>query len=244
MKTRKQNRLNSSATGTFSLSAAWLAGFVCVAFCLSSPVQAETFTKVFFEDDFSGSQLKKEWGSWKSESVVRDGVLVGITPKSADHPSVNSIDLPSFGDMQVTVSFKFAGSQRFSIMFRDPAYKGSHAGHICHVAVSATSVTLYDGKTGQFRQDIRDKRKAGEKLDAATENMLKTKMSQSKIKIDPTKWHDLGIRIEGDVLRAWIDGKLVATLKSEGIAHPTKTNMNITTVDREVHYDNFTIKTP
>jgi len=32
-------------------------------------------------------------------------------------------------------------------------------------------------------------------------------------------------------------------LKSEGIAHKTKSNMNITTVKREVHYDNFAIRT-
>ncbi len=205
---------------------------------------AEPFKTVLFEDDFSDDVLKEEWGSWKSESLIRDGVLVGITPRDADHPSVNTVKLPPLSDLEVAVSFKFAGSQRFNVMFRDMDYKGSHAGHICHVGVGPKSISLNDGKTGQFRKDIRDKRKAGMKLDAATQELLKTKSSHNEISIDPATWHDLLIRIEGDVMNVWIDGELVGTLKSEGIAHLSKSNMNITTMDREVHYDNFVIRTP
>ncbi|MBI1313174.1 DUF1080 domain-containing protein [bacterium] len=219
-------------------------GLFSLATCLTSPLQAGSFKTVLFEDDFSGTELKKEWGSWKSESVVRDGVLVGITPKDADHPSVNSIKLPPLSDLEIAVSFKFAGSKRFNIMIRDLDYKGSHAGHICHVGVNHDSVVLYDGKTGIFLKEIRDKRQAGTKLDQATQDMLKTKQSWNKVEMDPEKWHDLVIRIEGDVMKTWIDGKLSGTLKSEGIAHPTKSNMNITTVDREVLYDNFSIRKP
>lgn len=220
--------------------------FTTLVCCLAitSVLPAESYPKVLFEDDFSGTKLKPEWGSWKSETVVRDGVMVGITPVDADHPSVNTIKLPPLSDLEVAVSFKFAGSKRFSVMFRDLDYKGSHAGHICHVGVSSEAVVLYDGKTGIFLKEIRDKRKEGVKLDDATQAMLKTKTSHNKVSIDPEKWHDLVIRIEGDVMKAWIDGELVGTLKSEGIAHKTKSNMNITTMDREVHYDNFAIRTP
>ncbi|MDA7921414.1 DUF1080 domain-containing protein [Verrucomicrobiales bacterium] len=207
-------------------------------------LQAEPFETVLFEDDFEDASLKKEWGSWKSESLIRDGVLVGITPKTADHPSVNTVKLPPLSDLEVAVSFKFAGSNKFNIMFRDLDYEGSHAGHICHVVVGAQSIDLVDGKTGQFLKSIRDLRKAGIKPDAATLELLKTKVSHNEISIDSTTWHDLVIRIEGDVIKVWIDGELAGTLKSEGIAHTTKSNMNITTMDREVHYDNFVIRTP
>lgn len=201
------------------------------------------FKTILFEDDFSGPALKKEWGSWKSESVVRNGVLVGITPKTADHPSVNTIRLPPLADLEVSLSFRFHGSPRFSIMFRDLDYQGSHAGHICHVSVSPRQLTIYDGKTGLFRKDIRDRRKAGEKLDAATQAMLKKKTSHHSIKLDPKAWHDLVIRIEGEVLTVSIDGRPTGKLKSEGIAHRSKSNMNITTMAREVHYDHFAIRT-
>ncbi len=207
-----------------------------------SCVGAIEFETTLFEDEFSGAMLDKEWGSWKSESVVRDGVLVGITPEGADHPSVNTIEFVPQADLEVSVSFQFHGSPSFSVMIRDLDYKGSHAGHICHVAISPQSVTLYDGKTGQFRKDIRDKRQAGEKLDAATEAMLKQKTSRNAIKLDPEAWHDLVIRIEGDVLEVSIDGVKAGQLQSEGIAHPSKSNMNITTVNREVHYDHFALR--
>lgn len=207
------------------------------------PVRAEPpYPKVFFEDDFSGEKLGEKWGSWKSETVVRDGVMVGITPKTADHPSVNTIELPPVADLEVAVSFRFAGSNRFSIMFRDLDYEGSHAGHICHVGISPTNVSIFDGKTGIFRKDLREKRKAGEKLDTETQEMLKSKESKNKIELDPEAWHKLRIRIEGDVLKVWIDDEPAGSLQSEGIAHKTISNMNITTVDREVHYDDFSIR--
>ncbi len=225
--------------------AALAAAFVLSIHCGTiQSLRAEPFEKILFEDDFSGDKLKEEWGSWKSETVVRDGVMVGITPEGSDHPSVNTIKLPPLSDMEVAVSFKFAGSKRFSVMFRDLDYKGSHAGHICHVGVGLNSGTLYDGKTGLFEIEAYEKKKAGEKLDEATQKRIKDKMPSFPIEIDPEKWHDLLIRIEGDTMKAWIDGELVGTLQSEGIAHPTKSNMNITTNDREVWYDNFSIRVP
>jgi len=222
-----------------------------VGMCIASPAaaaepdaeQSTDFPKTFFSDDFSAATLGEKWGSWKSESVVRDGVLVGITPMDADHPSVNSLSLPPLDDLEVSLRFQFAGSNRFSIMFRDLSYKGSHAGHICHVAVSPTAVVLYDGKTGIFRKDLRELRNAGKQLDDETKKMLATRTCKTSIEIDPTAWHTLLIRIEGDHLRAWIDEKPAGDLQAPGIAHPTKSNMNITTVDREVFYDDFAVRT-
>ncbi len=222
-----------------------LAGFLPFALAVASgtALAGDKFKTTLFEDDFSGAKLKKEWGSWKSESFAKDGVLVGVTPEAADHPSVNTIQLAPVADLEVAVSFQFHGSPSFSVMFRDLAYKGSHAGHICHVAVSPKAVTLYDGKTGIFRKDVRDRRKAGEKLDQETQEMLKKKTSRNPVDLDPKAWHDLVIRIEGDALEVSVDGKKVGRLQSEGIAHKTKSNMNITTVKREVHYDRFAIRT-
>ncbi|KAA5542267.1 hypothetical protein FYK55_15825 [Roseiconus nitratireducens] len=222
-----------------------LAVSLCIMVCTAaSIVQAKEFDTVLFEDEFEDGTLDKRWGKWKSESVERDGVLVGITPKDADHPSVNTIEFDPQSDLEVSVSFQFNGSPSFSVMIRDLEYKGSHAGHICHVAVRPEMVTLYDGKTGIFLKEIRDKRKAGEKLDAATQAMLQRKSSRNPVELDPQGWHDLVIRIEGDVMEVSIDGQQVGRLQSEGIAHASKSNMNLTTVDREVHYDHFALRAP
>jgi len=220
-----------------------LVTFIGMTFSFTESLPESPFKKIFFQDDFSGSKLKKEWGSWKSESLIRDGVMVGITPKDANHPSVNTIKYPPLSDLEVSLDFKFAGSQRFQIMFRDLSYKGSHAGHICHVGISPKSALIYDGKMGIFEKSISDNRKAGKKVDNKTAAFLKTKRAHSKISLDPTKWHNLVIRIQGNLLKVWIDKNLVASLDSEGIGHSTKSNMNITTVDREVLYDNFSIRT-
>ena len=216
----------------------------CALILSPSPLRADPFSKVVFEDDFSGAELGETWGSWKSETIVRDGVMVGITPTDADHPSVNTIKLPPLSDMEVAVSFKFNGSNRFNVMFRDLDYKGSHAGHVCHVSVSDQGVTIFDGKTGIFANDFYDKKKAGgQYTDDEKKRLAKTK-AVFKHEIDPEKWHDLRVRLEGDVAKVWIDSHLVATLKSAGIAHPSKSNMNLTTIDREVLYDDFSIRTP
>lgn len=227
------------------MKSVFVLSLIAITACLAAPrIEADEFTTVLYQDEFEGGKLAEPWGSWKSESVVRDGVLVGITPTDADHPSVNAIDFTPQSDLEIAVSFQFHGSPSFSVMIRDLEYKGSHAGHICHVAVRPDLVTLYDGKTGIFRKDIRDKRKAGEKLDAATEAMLKQKTSRNAVKLDAQTWHDLVIRIEGDVMVVSVDGQETGRLQSEGIAHATKSNMNLTTVDREVHYDHFALRAP
>ena len=215
----------------------------CLLVC-SLSTHAAPFEHVLFEDDFSGAELKEEWGSWKSATVTRDGVMVGITPKDADHPSVNSLKLPPLGDMEVELSFHFAGSNRFNVMFRDLDYKGAHAGHICHVSISDKGVTIFDGKTGIFANQYYDKKKAGGKYTDEEKAALATTKAVYKAEIDPEPWHKLLIRIEGDLLTVWIDGESVGTLKSEGIGHASKSNMNITTIEREVHYDDFAIRVP
>jgi hypothetical protein len=36
------------------------------------------------------------------------------------------------------------------------------------------------------------------------------------------KWHELIVKVEGNEISATVDGKSVGSLKSAGIAHPTK----------------------
>ena len=65
---------------------------------------------------------------------------------------------------------------------------------------------------------------------------------RTALDLDPKEWHTLKIRITGDMLTAWIDGIKATPLVSEGVSHPTKTNMNITTTGREVLYDHFSLR--
>lgn len=208
----------------------------------TASISPEHYQQVIFEDDFSAAKLGKRWGMYKSASTVRHGVMVGNTPEDADHPSVNTIRIKPQADLEVSVRFKFAGSKNFQVMYRDRNCHSSHAGHICHVAVTPKFLTMYDGKTGIFRKDIRQARKEKKKLDDATLEMLKTKSSRHKIDLDPSRWHQLVIRIQGDLMETFVDGKFVGRFQSEGLAHTTKDQVNLTTGQREMLYDDFQIK--
>jgi hypothetical protein len=96
-----------------------------------------------------------------------------------------------------------------------------HAGHICRVVLTPTKLTLRDGKTGVFENSIHARRQE-KRVDAATEELLKTKEASFPVKLVPGKWHSVSVRIKGDLMQAFIDGKLVGSLRSESIAHATK----------------------
>ena len=200
-------------------------------------INAEIYAKIIFE----GKALKKEWGMYKSATTVRDGVMVGITPEDADHPSVNTIYFDAQADLEVSLSFKFSGAKHFSVMYHDRKYKGTHAGHICHVAVKPKAVTLYDTKTGIFKNDIYEARKAGT-MDEAMKTLLKTKQQRVPVDLDVAKWHDLLIRVKADVMEVFVDGEKIANFQSEEFSHEAIDQVNLTTVKKEVHYEHFKIK--
>jgi hypothetical protein len=55
-------------------------------------------------------------------------------------------------------------------------------------------------------------------------------------------WHTLIARTKGDEIEVTIDGKVVGSFKSEGVAHDTKTLISLTTNTVDVEYDDFSIK--
>ncbi|MBI3878588.1 MAG: hypothetical protein HY301_00790, partial [Verrucomicrobia bacterium] len=90
------------------------------------------YSRTIFADDFSSNAFGPRWGHYKSGSVVKDGILVGITPAGSDHSAVDSIKFPGERDLEVAVKFRFVSDQAksFNVWFDDKDYKGSHAGHI------------------------------------------------------------------------------------------------------------------
>lgn len=208
-----------------------------------APISGSDYTKQVFADDFSSPVLSKKWEMYKSSSVVRDGVLVGIEQKDGGHASVNSVSLPAFGDVELNMDIQFAGSKTASLAFNQKGFDGSHAGHICRVAVTLTNIVLRDDKTGIFKNEIYEMVQA-KTLDAATKELLKTKEANFPVKLEAGKWYSVSVRIKGDVMQAFIDGKLIGSLRSEGIAHATKDKIALVPPGREMNYDNVVIKMP
>ncbi|MDR3406493.1 MAG: DUF1080 domain-containing protein [Chthoniobacter sp.] len=203
------------------------------------------FSRPIFSDDFSGTEFGKRWGHYKSGSVIKDGVLVGITPEGSDHPAVDSVKIDPERDLELSVKFRFMSdkAKSFNVWFDDKDYKESHAGHICNVSVSPTNVAVGDAKTGNFRNDIYEKKKAvPPTLTPEDKAMLATKNKSFPVKVSLQDWHTLAAQTKGDEVTVIIDGKLVGSFKSEGVAHDHKTLLSLTTNQVDVQYDDFSIK--
>jgi len=204
---------------------------------------ASYYSRELFADDFSGDGFGPRWGHYKSGSVVRDGVLVGITPDGSDHAAVESIRFDGEQDLQVEVKFQFVSdkARSFNVWFDDKDYKGAHAGHICQVSISPTQVTMSDAKTGAFtlENDLYARKKLPDGLTSDEKKMLETKTKRVPMKLDLQKWYTLTARTRGNQIEVLIDGKQVGTFESEGVAHETKSLVSLTTNEVDVHYDDF-----
>lgn len=202
------------------------------------------YSRTIFADDFAKDGFGKRWGHYKSGSVVKDGVLTGITPEGSDHSAVDNVVIEPEQDLEVSVKFRYMSdkAKSFNLWFDDKKFKGSHAGHICNVTVSPTAVSIGDAKTGNFRGDLYVKRKSPEGLSPEDKEYLKGKNTRFPVKLTLQDWHTLTARTKGDEIEVLLDGKTVGTFKSEGIAHESKTLVSLTTNPVDVQYDDFSIK--
>jgi hypothetical protein len=203
-----------------------------------------SYPRVIFADDFSGTEFDKRWGHYKSGSVVRDGVLVGITPDNSDHAAVDNVRFEAEKDLEVTVKFRFVSEKAkgFNVWFDDKNYKGSHAGHICSVTINPSAVTMSDAKMGNFQNDIYERKKTPEGLSAEQKALLATKTKRVPVSFTQGEWHTLLVRTKDTEVSVQIDGNPVDSFKSEGIAHDSKTLVSLTTNLVDVHYDDFSVR--
>ncbi|MDB6075527.1 MAG: hypothetical protein JWO89_3167 [Verrucomicrobiaceae bacterium] len=207
-------------------------------------IPSSYYSRPLFSDDFAADGFGKRWGHYKSSSVVKDGVLQGITAETSDHPAVDNIIIDPERDLEVSVKFKFTSDKAkgFNVWFDDKFYKGSHAGHICSVVVYPTSVVVADAKTGRFMNEIYDKSKTKEGLTDEQKKLLTTKTKSFPVTLSRQEWHTLVAHTKGDEVEVLVDGKAVGSFKSEGIAHDNKTLVSLTTYGVDVNYDDFSVK--
>jgi hypothetical protein len=212
---------------------------------LSSAVFSADYPRIIFSDDFNAEGFAKAWGHYKSSSIVKDGVLVGITAPTSDHSAVDHIRITGERDLEVSVKFRFVSdkAKSFNVWFDDKNYKGSHAGHICQASISPAGVSLSDAKTGGFdlSNGLYDRKKANQ-LSDMEKKMLTTKQTRIPTKISLGEWHTLVVQTVGDEISVSIDGKSVGSFKSAGVAHETKSLISLTTNAVDVEYDDFSIK--
>lgn len=196
--------------------------------------KVKTHGTLLFADDFNRdeSQPDKEeiGGGWTSNSAWRakghkqvdldNGAMHVTRHKEADHGVAIFHDV-AFQDGAVELKFKLGPGDDLGLDFVDRELKTVHAGHLCIARITLKNLTLTDSKTGTMDNKIRERRLAGDKSPELTA-LLKTKTKAFPQKLSADEWHTLLVVVEGDAMRATVDGKFVGEFKSEGIAHPTK----------------------
>jgi len=202
------------------------------------------YKELVFEDDFSGEGFGELWRHYKSESLVKDGVMIGKTIDIKVHAGCDSVRFEGRRDMEVSVKFNFVGdeAERFNVWFDDKDYKGSHAGHIASISISPKGGSIADAKTGNMENAIYEMKKSAAGLDEKTKEMLKSKSVRFELDLKREKWYELLIRTKADKLVVKIDGKEAGEFQSEGVAHLTKSLVSLTTNVNDVHYDDLVIK--
>lgn len=205
-----------------------------------APLAANDVTRVkaqgplLFQDEFDRDEKTPDkediGGGWTSNSAWRakghkqvdldNGAMHVTKHPEADH-GVAIFHNVAFQDGAVQMRFKFGPGDDLGLDFVDRQLKTVHAGHLCMARVTLKGITLTDSKTGGMDLKIQERRKAGDKSPELAK-LLKSKTTSFPLHLQADEWHTMLIVVEGDVMRATVDGKFIGQFKSEGIAHPTK----------------------
>lgn len=224
------------------------------ALVFSSIMAADDLGELIFQDHFDRNEAQEttdEPGSgWGTNSKTRakgnkqvdlkDGAMRIFIHKEANH-AVSVTHPAEFTDGAVGLRFMLEdGQDSLGLDFADLDFKEVHAGHLFVARISTKAVQLSDLKTGGMRLDISEARKAKQKLTPEQLAAMKDKNKSFPHELEAGKWHDLIVKVAGDTLSATIDGQLVGSFSSPGIAHPTKRTLRLS-VPRNVVVDDVKI---
>ena len=222
---------------------AWSLLLSSVAFGAELPgVPAEAIAEkgeVIFVDDFAGSSRPKEWHRVVPTFEFVDGALKGTQtrdvtipaqngkPEQRAHAAVHGLEVPT-SDSVVECRIKFDGATMIDVEFTDRKYAGSHYGHICRAQVRPDKVTLIDERDGNMKSEIYAiKNDPARKAEVAKLLVGRSATFPLKTKLETDRWYDLVVETVGDEMRVVLDGKPVGYLKSSGIAHATKSKIEL-----------------
>lgn len=199
--------------------------------------------ELLFSDDFSGAELGKAWAIVVPTYSIDKGTLKGMQmrfdtpakdgkPGVKGHQAVIGNDIPT-KDSVIEFRFKLGTAQSVTAEFDDRKFNGSHYGHLCMARIAADKITLVDQKGLAV---ARPEGATGEPPTPAGRKNVAFPLS-----LDPNTWHSFMLETVGDTMRASIDGKAVAFLKSPGIAHPTKSKVEFGCMGKDGFFDDLKI---
>lgn len=195
-----------------------------------SAVERVLLVEDTFERDEATDGKEDIGNGWTSNSAWRangqqqvdldDGAMHVTRHAQADHGVAIFHDV-AFQNGIVELRFKLREGDDLGVDFVDREVKTIHAGHLCMARVTLQRLTLTDSKTGAMDNAIRQRRLAGDKSPELA-RLLKSKSIGFPLALSADTWHTLEVVVEGDLMRASIDGRFVGEFRSPGIAHPTK----------------------
>jgi hypothetical protein len=207
--------------------------------------------ELLFSDDFEGAEPAKVWHKVVPTFAVDKGTLKGTqtrdqTVPAADgkpavtaHAAVHGLEIPT-KDSIVEVRIRFEGASMIDVEFDDRKYTGCHYGHICRAQVRLSGVTIIDERDGGMRNDIYEMKKDPARK-AEVAKLLVGRSATYPIKLEAGQWYTLVVETVGDEMRASIDGKAAGYLKSSGIAHATKSKIELGVAGKDGFFDDIKV---
>jgi len=218
------------------------------------PIPAEPIAQkkeLLFADDFESAEPAKVWHRVVPTFVVENGALKGTQTRDKTmpaaggkaavtaHAAVHGLQVPT-RDSVVEVKIRFEGASMIDVEFDDRAYTGAHYGHLCRAQVRLTGVSLIDERDGGMRNDIYEMKKdAARKAEVA--RLLAGRSVTYPVKLETGKWYDLVVETAGDAMRVTLDGKPAGYLKSSGIAHATKSKIELGVAGKDGFFDDIKV---
>jgi hypothetical protein len=207
--------------------------------------------ELLFSDDFEGPERAKVWHPVVPNFVVENGALKGTQtrdknvpaadgkPAVQSHAAVQGLEIPT-KDSVVEVRIRFEGASMIDVEFDDRKFTGSHYGHIGRAQVRLNGVTIIDERDGGMRNDIYEmKNDPAKKADVA--KLLVGRSKTYPAKLENGKWYTLVVETVGDEMRVTLDGKPAGFLKSSGIAHATKSKIELGVGGKDGYFDDIKV---
>ena len=207
--------------------------------------------ELLFSDDFEKAEPAKEWHKVVPTFTFENGTLKGTQtrdqnipaadgkPAVTAHAAVHGLEIPT-QDSIVEVRIKFEGATMIDVEFDDRKYTGCHYGHICRAQARLDGVTIIDEKEGSMRNDIYEMKKDPSKKEEVAK-LLVGRSAKYPVKLERGTWYTFTVETVGDEMRASIDGKPVAYLKSPGIGHPTKSKIELGVAGKDGFFDDIKV---
>ncbi len=207
--------------------------------------------ELLFTDDFESTTPAKPWHKVVDTFSFENGTLKGVQTREKDMPSkdgktvikahaaVFGLEIPT-KDSIVETKIRFEGASMIDVEFDDRKYTGAHYGHLCRAQVRLNGVTLIDERDGGMKNETREMRNDPMKKKEVAE-LLKGRQITYPTQLEVGKWYTLVVETIGDEMRVTLDGKPAAYIKSSGIAHATKSKIELGVAGKNGFFDDIKV---